>query len=198
MFAIDKANHDEFKTDHDAVLQHASVPSMGNVYIIGYGAKQVTIYAQQGRALKLLWAIDRKLQLRGKRVAIIGGGIAGVTAASAALVFQANVTVLERNEELLHLQRGCHNRYLHPAIYEWPERTARRASAIYLSSIGPSARQATSQHRFSRTIAESKRARVLIISAPKSRTRGMCRSILLAPQSLGAGIREANRSILIF
>ena len=30
------------------------VPSMGNVYIIGYGAKQVTIYAQQVRALKLL------------------------------------------------------------------------------------------------------------------------------------------------
>jgi hypothetical protein len=102
---------------------------MERMFIIGYGARQVTIHSQQVRALKLIWALDREKPLEGERIVVIGGGIAGITAASSALLLGANVTVLERNEEFLHLQRGCHTRYLHPAIYEWPRDSARRAGA---------------------------------------------------------------------
>lgn len=60
---------------------------------------------------------------------MVGGGVAGVTAAAAAMLHGARVTLLERSEELLHLQRGCHTRHLHPRIYEWPDRAARRGGA---------------------------------------------------------------------
>ena len=89
----------------------------------------MTVYSQQVRALNLIWALSRQATLKSQSIVIVGGGVAGVTAAAAAMLNGAHVTLLERHDELLHLQRGCHTRYLHPRIYEWPHRDARRASA---------------------------------------------------------------------
>jgi hypothetical protein len=79
--------------------------------------------------LNLIWALNQTESLQGKSVVIVGGGVAGVTATAAAMLCGAHVTILEQGDELLHMQRGCHTRYLHPQIFEWPDLNARRASA---------------------------------------------------------------------
>lgn len=117
-------------------LSEFRVPEYEKVFVIGrHGAGPVTVYSQQVRALKLVWALgpenlgQENLLSPNGAVVVIGGGIAGVTAGAAAALHGAKVTILEQGEELLHLQRGCHTRYLHPRIYEWPRPNAQRADA---------------------------------------------------------------------
>jgi hypothetical protein len=118
------------------ILKRVEVGAEIPTYVLGYGARQVTIHAQQVRALELMWALDRDTDdgkagaLVGREIVVVGGGIGGVTAAAAATLFGATVTILEEGPALMHLQRGCHHRYLHPHIYEWPnDRRARYAGA---------------------------------------------------------------------
>jgi hypothetical protein len=113
----------------DDIINESAVPGFRRVFVIGHGASQVAVYSQQVRALNLIWALNQENPLNDKDIVVVGGGIAGVTATAAALLYGANVTLLERGEELLHLQRGCHTRYLHPHIFQWPDPIARRAGA---------------------------------------------------------------------
>ena len=110
----------------DQILREANVPKHSSVFIVGHGASQVTVYSQQVRALNLVWALSHERVLEDASVVVVGGGIAGVTAAAAAMLHGAKTTILEHHDELLHLQRGCHTRFLHPRIFEWPHRNARR------------------------------------------------------------------------
>src|SRR3712207_744887 len=99
-------------------VSDCDVTNHRSIYAIGYGSKQVTIYSQQVRALRLIFALQQQGFLFPKaEMVVVGAGIAGLTAAAAAALCGAHVTVLEQAEELLHLQRGCHTRYLHPRIY---------------------------------------------------------------------------------
>src|SRR4051794_33604954 len=103
------------------ILSEFRVPKYEKVFVIArHGAGPVAVYSQQVRALKLVWALGQEKLSPNDAVVVIGGGIAGVTAGAAAALHGADVTILEQGEELLHLQRGCHTRYLHPRIYEWP------------------------------------------------------------------------------
>lgn len=109
-------------------LDKMCVPG-SNIYIIGYKATQVSLYAQQVRALDLVYELakasnDSDEPLSNKRIAVIGAGAAGLTAAAAAGLLGAQVILLEEQAEFMHLQRGCYTRYLHPQIYDWPENTA--------------------------------------------------------------------------
>ena len=61
----------------------AAVPRFPRVYVIGHKASRVTIYAQQVRALNLIWALNEQNPLEGKNIVVVGGGIAGVTTAAA-------------------------------------------------------------------------------------------------------------------
>lgn len=93
-----------------------------NCYYIGKGASRVTFQSQQIRALNLVWALkEADLLGKGKRVAVIGGGLAGLTAALAARWCDATVRLFEERPDLMHLQRGCHLRYIHPNILDWPD-----------------------------------------------------------------------------
>lgn len=109
-----------------AILQHTAVPAEPNVYVLGSYEGRVTIHSQQIRALNLLYALKAtgKLDKVASRVAIVGGGIAGMTAAVAAAKLDANVTIFERHPQFLHNLRGCHTRHLHPNIYDWPHEHA--------------------------------------------------------------------------
>lgn len=98
------------------------------IYLVGSFDTGITVYSQQVRALNLIWSLlatgtvsTRKGGDR-KRIAVVGGGFAGMTSA-AGLVRKgahADITVFERQDTLLPLQQGSDSRWLHPHIYDWP------------------------------------------------------------------------------
>jgi hypothetical protein len=103
------------------------------LYLVGSLERGVTVYGQQVRAHNLMWAL-RQADDSAKvvsRIAIVGGGIAGLTSAASALLLfpDAQVSVLEQHMDLCALQQGCDSRWLHPRIYDWPSEGSRAPSA---------------------------------------------------------------------
>lgn len=106
-----------------------------HLYSIGLFDRGVTVLSQQIRALNLVWALvesaaipcasssaDSRSERSVPRVAIIGGGFAGLTFAAGLLAKRADVaiTIFEQRDTLLPLQQGSDSRWLHPRIYDWP------------------------------------------------------------------------------
>jgi hypothetical protein len=103
------------------VIRYCTLPRTKNVFMLGAGQRRLTIKSQQIRALNLVWALHRLGRLRDKRIAIIGGGFAGLTAAAAAMRLRANVTLFESEHEYLTVQAACSHRRVHPNIFDWPD-----------------------------------------------------------------------------
>lgn len=98
-----------------------ALPDHPGVYVLGSFARHVTIYSQQVRAMNLVDALFRTGQVeRGTSVAVVGGGAAGLTAAAAAAWRGARVTVIEKEQSYLSIQRNSDKRFVHPHIYDWP------------------------------------------------------------------------------
>jgi tetratricopeptide (TPR) repeat protein len=98
------------------------VPGEPGAFVLGSFERRVTLYSQQVRALSLIQALFAEHRLKaGERVAIVGGGAAGMTAAAGAAVRGCKVTLLEQADDLLLLFRNNRLRWLHPHIYDWPE-----------------------------------------------------------------------------
>lgn len=122
---------------------HGTPGEWQGIYTLGQKsqARYLTVKSQQRRAMALA---DRLGQLwrksaHGKqppRVAIMGGGLGGLTLASYlaeqsyaakggpgthASAFRWEVHVFERQSQLVPMQRGCAIRKLHPAIHTWPD-----------------------------------------------------------------------------
>jgi hypothetical protein len=111
----------------DTLLEVMSVPGYAGVYVLGCFARYVTIYSQQVRALNLIDALCKAGHLsRRSEIAIIGAGIAGLTAAAGAAVRGVKVRVFEMEDApskaqgLMPLQRNSRQRMVHPHIYDWP------------------------------------------------------------------------------
>lgn len=104
------------------VIDGAAVRERPNLFVIGCYDRRITFYSQQIRALSLVHALKDLGYLNANpRIAVIGGGAAGVTAAAAAaLVSHSNVTLFEAAGELLSLQSTTARRRLDPHIYDWP------------------------------------------------------------------------------
>ncbi len=97
------------------------MPGNPSVYLVGSFARHVTIYSQQVRAINLIDALCRTGQIgRSTSVIVVGAGVAGLTAAAAALVRGASVTLVEQGTDLSPIQSEAGARYLHPHIYDWP------------------------------------------------------------------------------
>lgn len=96
------------------------------LYLIGSLERGVTVYNQQLRAHNLVWALwelSKRNEIKVGRVAVVGGGVAGLTAAACFLsLFEepVSVTMFEQLWDLCPLQQGADNRWLHPKIYDWP------------------------------------------------------------------------------
>jgi len=107
----------------DEIFSESCVPDTHEtVFVLGSFEKRVTVYSQQVRALNLVDAILAKGLRANARVAIVGGGVAGMTAAVAfakAAPRLAQLDLFERRARVLELQHGS-RRYLHPHFYEWP------------------------------------------------------------------------------
>jgi hypothetical protein len=106
---------------YDRILDLMSLPSAPQLYILGAYAKRVTIYSQQVRAINLVDAIHHyRSRLDGLRVAVVGGGIAGLTAAAQALEYRARVWIFEQTANFISIQSEADHRWVHPHLYEWP------------------------------------------------------------------------------
>jgi hypothetical protein len=102
----------------DPIWDYARVPDMPHVYVCGCFERWVSIYLQAVRGLNLSWALVESG--RAKRVAVIGGGFAGLAAAAGLGHKGVEVTLFEQNRELLQTQRNNRVRSIHPHIHEWP------------------------------------------------------------------------------
>jgi hypothetical protein len=97
-----------------------------HIHVVGILDVGVTIRSQQVRALNLIWALDASGELRGcKKIAILGGGISGLTAGGALRrrlrdEGGCKIALFEKRSVLCPLQRGCDTRWVHPHAYEWP------------------------------------------------------------------------------
>jgi hypothetical protein len=105
------------------------------LYLIGAMERGVTLYNQQVRAHNLVWALwelDRHGTRKFGRVAVIGGGAAGLTTTAGLLARfggSVRITLFERLWDLCPLQQGSDARWLHPRIYEWPSTGSRAPGA---------------------------------------------------------------------
>jgi hypothetical protein len=105
------------------ILLHMQVPDKPGLYVLGLFEARVTFFSQQVRALNLIYSLWEEEWLRpGIKVAIIGAGGAGLTAAAAAAFRGADTMVLEQYDQLLTLTGQSNKRWLHPHIYEWPKK----------------------------------------------------------------------------
>lgn len=108
------------------------------IYAIGNFDGGVTVLKQQKRALNLAWALIEGGELptreseTPKRIAILGGGFAGLTFAAALLKKQCrcSIALFEERDTLLPLQQGSDTRWLHPHIYDWPKKGSEAVAAM--------------------------------------------------------------------
>lgn len=106
------------------------------IYLLGCLERRVTLLSQQIRALNLIFSLVELGGLNeGDRVAVIGGGVAGLTATAAAAVCGCKVTLFEQKPDLLHLQANCDKRWVHPNIYDWPAERSFEESASDLEIL---------------------------------------------------------------
>jgi hypothetical protein len=116
----------------ETFLDWARVPGYEKVYAIASTGKRVNVCAQQCRSLNLAWALHERWRKNGvarQRVWVLGAGAGGLTCAAALALADAQVTVFDRSPEPMHLQLGCHHRFLHPRIVEWPDQHSTMAGA---------------------------------------------------------------------
>jgi hypothetical protein len=121
--------------DLNGFLENARPFPGQNRFVLGTFERGVTVYRQQIRALNLIHAFvdassgENKVIAPGSRVAVIGGGAFGITAAAALAYANFQTTLFERQQFLLPLQRGCTTRWIHPTFYDWPDASSERETA---------------------------------------------------------------------
>ena len=104
------------------VIEGSHVSGHPGLYVIGSFDSRITFYSQQVRAIELAYALQQQGHLRQNlRIAVIGGGAAGITISSAlALITNASIDLYEKADDILPLQRATARRNLDPHIYDWP------------------------------------------------------------------------------
>lgn len=109
------------------LLELMAVPSHVGVYVLGCFARHVTFYSQQVRALNLIDALCKTgLLAEGSTVGVVGAGLAGLTAAAAALRRGLCVHLFQKDDDpqidpgRMPLQKNSDERWVDPFVYDWP------------------------------------------------------------------------------
>lgn len=103
------------------ILVAMAVSDWPRMFVLGSFETRVTVYSQQCRALNLVRALFEGGILWPKaRLVVIGGGVAGLTAAIGAARLGAEVVVYEARS-ILSAQSQASHRFLHPHLYDWPD-----------------------------------------------------------------------------
>jgi hypothetical protein len=106
----------------ERVLERMGVPDHDGVYVLGCLSSPLTFHAQQQRACNLVWALMATKRLTpAQSMLIVGGGLAGLTAAALACSEGMRVTLVERVTPLYFQDSSSHHRFIHPNVYEWPD-----------------------------------------------------------------------------
>jgi len=107
--------------DTQAILESMSVKEFRHLYVLGCIETRSTFVAQQSRAINLFASLGASsAKFENKRVGIIGGGLAGMTAALAAVEYGAKeVYIFEKCNRVFSLQERS-ERFIHPNLYDWP------------------------------------------------------------------------------
>jgi hypothetical protein len=109
---------DWFEIPYEGLTPH----ERSAVFALGNFGHQVTFSAQQTRAFNLIWGLFETGRLKpGDHVAVVGAGLAGLSAAVAALNKDCQVDLFEQASQPCALQRGNDIRFIHPNILRWPE-----------------------------------------------------------------------------
>jgi hypothetical protein len=105
---------------HERIVDVASVPGVEGYFCLGPFARRVSFIAQQHRALNLVWALAKTGRFEANdSIAVIGGGLAGITAAVAFSAHGCKVDLFERGR-LMARQRTTVHRMVHPSVSLWP------------------------------------------------------------------------------
>ena len=116
------------------IIESSSHPKHGySVFCIGPYGNRISFASQQQRALSLVWALhvlsiltEHSTQMSSnassqstKHIGVVGGGLAGLTAAAAFITKGHRCTIFEKNKVILpNLNNGT--RHIHPTINFWP------------------------------------------------------------------------------
>jgi hypothetical protein len=105
-----------------AMIDTSSLERWPGIYFIGNYSGRINFFAQQTRALNLVRALIRKERIEaGDRVGVVGGGLAGVTAAVALLQKDVEPDLFEQNHTLFRYQKNTATRHVHPSVNFWPD-----------------------------------------------------------------------------
>ncbi len=104
-------------------LESATVPGKTNIFFIGPFGKRVSFASQQRRAFNVVWAVgQQRLLASNPSVAVVGGGLAGITTCAALVAQKCRVTLIEARDSVLERQIATNHRYVHPTVNFWPEK----------------------------------------------------------------------------
>jgi hypothetical protein len=104
------------------MIDTSTLESRRGIYFIGNYSGRINFFAQQTRALNLVRALISKKHIEaGDRVGVVGGGLAGVTAAAALLQKDVMPELFEQNHSLFRYQKNTATRHVHPSVNFWPD-----------------------------------------------------------------------------
>lgn len=109
------------KNDSLRIIEQSQVSGVEKTFILGCTDRRVTFNTQQTRAFNLVWALFEQGIIKKKsKIAVIGGGLAGMTVSAALNLKGCIVTLYHDQDTLMDIQQESYQRYIHPNIYDWP------------------------------------------------------------------------------